>query len=95
MKDYYEAVRDILIEYPIARDDDMYLYAAFVAKHTAVDVDNKFFDVLVNHKKYDLPSYESVTRARRKVQECEIKLRGRKRTRRKDMQEEYRTYYGR
>ena len=95
MKDYYDKVRDILTLYPRTRDDDMYLYAVFVAETTDVNVNHKFFDVLVNHERYGLPSYESVTRARRKVQECEFNLRGTKRTARKDKQEEYREYYRR
>lgn len=95
MKDYYEQVRDILTLYPRTRDDDMYLYAVFVAETTDVNSNHKFFDVLVNHKQYNLPSYESVTRARRKVQEREFNLRGTKRSKRKERQEEYREYYGR
>lgn len=95
MRDYYEQVRGILTEYPKARDDDMYLYAVFCARTTNVNSGDGFFNVLVHHTDYSLPSYESVTRARRKVQECEISLRGTRRTRRKDMQEEYREFYRR
>lgn len=94
IKDYYNEVRDILIEYPKTRDDDMQLYAIFVAKKAGVSKNDTFYYVLMHHNEYNLPSYESVTRARRKVQECEFTLRGTKRTKRKDLQEEYREYYG-
>jgi hypothetical protein len=68
IKDIYNEVRDILVEYPKSRDDDMYLYAVFCAKTTRVSKNDGFFYVMVHHNEYGLPSYESVTRMRRKVQ---------------------------
>jgi hypothetical protein len=50
---------------------------------------------MYKHNEYNLPSYESVTRARRKVQETEPSLQGTKRKRRMELEEECRQYYGR
>jgi hypothetical protein len=52
-----------------------------------------FYEAVYNHQKYGLPSYESVTRARRKVQENEPALRGKTRKKRKELEEEYRDWY--
>lgn len=93
MKDYYENVRRILIEQPETRDDDMKLYAILVHKATKMSVKVNFYEAMYNHEKYNLPSYESVTRARRKVQENEPPLQGTKRQKRKELEEEYRDFY--
>lgn len=95
MKDYYEKVKAILTERPETRDDDMKLYAIFVHKTVRISSSVGFYEALYNHSKYNLPSYESVTRARRKVQEENPNLQGEKRTKRLEMEEEYRQYYGR
>lgn len=95
MKDYYEKVKWILEKYPETRDDDMKLYAIFVHITTKLNASEKFYNVMYHHTKYNLPSYESVTRARRKVQEKEPSLQGTKRGKRLEMEEEYRQFYGR
>lgn len=92
---YYNAVKAILLENPATRDDDMLLYGAFCAKHNLVRPDRTFYEVMANAKKWGLPSYESITRARRKVQEMEEYLGGEKRKERKERAEELRNYYGR
>lgn len=70
-----EKVYDYLCKYPDVRNDDMKLYALYVMDERPV-VDGKFFcDVLYNHSMYHLPSYESITRVRRKVQEKHPELR--------------------
>lgn len=93
MKDYYWKVKQILEERPETQDDDMKLYAIMV--HRTVHINSKvgFYEAMYNHHKYNLPSYESVTRARRKVQECEPHLRGKRRNRRMELEEEYRDWY--
>ena len=94
MKDYYNLVKACLEKYPEARDDDMILYAYIVYKVSDLKANIGFYTVMKYHDKYNLPSYESVTRARRKVQEKEPRLRGAKHGRRKELEEEYRDYYG-
>lgn len=95
MKDYYELVKSIMEKYPDTRDDDMRLYAIVVHQRTRLKPDTAFYEAMYNHSRYDLPSYESVTRARRKVQEQEEALRGKKYNDRKKRQEEYREHYQR
>ena len=94
MRDYYNKVKDILVRYPTARDDDMMLYALFCVEYTYVGHDETFYNVLCSAKKRKIPSYESVTRARRKVQELEMDLRGKRRQSRKAEEEAYREFYG-
>lgn len=93
MRDYYNAVRQILIENPATRDDDMLLYGAFMAKFNLVSYDKTFYDVMSNAKKWGLPSYESITRARRKVQEKEPLLQGERRKQRMEEEAKYHEYY--
>lgn len=93
MKDYYELVKSIMEKYPDTRDDDMRLYAIVVHQRTHLKPSVPFYEAMYNHSRYDLPSYESVTRARRKVQEQIESLRGKKYNDRKKRQEEYRQEY--
>lgn len=95
MNNYYNAVRNILLEDPRTRDNDMLLYAVFCAKFNLVRPEETFYDVLFNAKRKKLPSYESITRARRKVQEMEEYLCGEKRNARKEQEQKYREFYRR
>lgn len=94
MKDYYNTVRQILIENPRTRDDDMLLYSAFLAKFMIVGVDETFYHVMQTAKARGIPSYESITRARRKVQEQEPMLQGESRKRRMEEEQRYHEHYG-
>lgn len=95
MRDLYDKVKEILEQRVETRDDDMKLYAYFVYKNVGDKVTSStgFYHALYNHAAYNLPSYESVTRARRKVQELEPSLCGKKRQRRMELEEEYRQAY--
>ena len=93
MKDYYNKVKTMLIEVPEERDDDMLLYARFCYKYGYVFPSDNFMSVMCNAKKNNIPSFESVTRARRKVQEKCPELVGTKRKIRKAEEEVYREYY--
>lgn len=95
MKDYYGLVKNIMTKYPDTRDDDMRLYAIVVHQKTKLKPDVTFYEAMYNHARYNIPSYESVTRARRKVQEQEESLRGEKYNKRQKLKEEYRDYYQR
>ena len=95
MDNYYTAVRNILLEDPRTRDNDMLLYAVFCAKYNFVRPEETFYEVLTNSKEKNLPSYESITRARRKVQEMEEYLCGKKRGLRKEQEKNYRNFYRR
>ena len=73
-----DEVEKFLTEYPILRDDDEKLMANIWNSHIGnlEDVDGKeVLSMLANHK---LPSYESISRCRRKLQEECPNLRGEK-----------------
>lgn len=91
---YYNCVKKILLENPATRDDDMLLYGAFCATFNLVAPDATFYEIMSTAKKRGLPSYESITRARRRVQELEPYLGGEKRKERQEEAEIYRRYYG-
>lgn len=93
MKDYYTTVRAILLENPATRDDDMLLYSAFLAKYMIVHPSETFYEVMATAKQRKIPSYESITRARRKVQEKEPLLQGKRRKARMKEEAEYHDYY--
>lgn len=93
MRAYYSTVREILIENPATRDDDMLLYGAFLAKYLIVHPSESFYEVCSTAKQRKLPSYESITRARRKVQEKEPLLQGEHRKARMEEEAKYHEYY--
>ena len=63
-----ETVKEILKEVPAARDDDFILLAHVYYKLDPEIVGTPFNVVMLGHKEYGLPPFESVTRARRKLQ---------------------------
>src|SRR5574344_1080350 len=67
MKDLKGIVRDILLAIPETRDSDEVLYME-VLKHKGHEINKETF---TNYKAYKLPSFASIARARRKVQEIE------------------------
>ena len=93
MKNYYNVVRQIMIENPKTQDDDMFLYSVFCAKFCLVKYDETFYQVMLTAKSRGLPSYESISRARRKVQENEPALSGKRRNQRKKEEKAYREWY--
>ena len=73
-----DEVEKFLTEYPVLRDDDEKLMANIWNSHIGnlEDVDGK--DVLCMLASHKLPSYESISRCRRKLQEECPNLRGEK-----------------
>lgn len=67
MKDLKGIVRDILMAIPDTRDSDEVLYME-VLKQKGYEINEETF---INYKYYDLPTFPSISRARRKVQEIE------------------------
>ena len=63
-------VEQILEEYPVARSDDRFLITAIYSKYTCVDA--PFSQVMGD---YTLPPFESIRRARQKIQEKREDLR--------------------
>lgn len=96
MKDHYEFVKNILERYPETRDDDMKLYirACWLDHKCIAQPSDGFYKVMYDHDKYNLPNYESITRARRKVQQNEEYLRGSRYQKRQNEERKYRDHYG-
>ena len=87
-------VKAVLMAHPSARDDDFILINRVYA-HYKFDAGSTYFDELMtSHKKYNLPSFESITRARRKLQAEYPELRASQATQaiRKYEQESFRDY---
>ena len=61
-------VKSVLEQNKAARDDDFLLVAAVCKIINPSIIGETFTMVLTNHKEYRLPSFESITRARRKLQ---------------------------
>ena len=73
-----DEVEKFLTKYPVLRDDDERLMANIWNAHIGnlEDIDGKeVLHMLANH---ELPSYESISRCRRKIQEIYPHLRGEK-----------------
>lgn len=71
-------VREILTEYPDARDDDMQLYLLVCQgciSEIYGNVDLTFSDVMTNYRELGCPCYESVRRTRQKIQATTPSLR--------------------
>lgn len=61
-------VKAVLEKQPATRSDDFLLVASVCRLACPGVMGETFISVLNDHKKYRLPSFESITRARRKVQ---------------------------
>lgn len=93
--DIMAQVEKIMREHSEARDDDFKLYGWACKESDARVMSLSFSQVLWNASKLNIPSYESVTRARRKLQELHPELRGKKYQARQSKQSEYISNYGR
>ncbi len=94
MKDYYDKVKRLLIEDPKTRDDDMYLFGMFCSRYSDIELNMPFYWVMTHAKERNIPSYEGVTRARRKVQELEPYLCGNRKKARQKEERQYHDFYG-
>ena len=85
MKKLFSVVDDVekfLTKYPPLRDDDERLMANIWMSHIGNLEMKNAWDVLHMLAKHKLPSYESVSRCRRKIQQINPELRGEKWTER-------------
>ena len=69
-------MKDILEHNADARNSDEYLYLKVCEKVSGMCMNLPFWKVFMNRKEYGLPSYETVGRARRKLQETHPELAG-------------------
>ncbi len=81
---------------PSLRNSDFLLINDYIDIYCVTSKDTSFNDVLVNHKLYKVPSFEAITRARRKVQEKypELKAVEEVEEERRNIEESFRLEYG-
>ncbi len=99
-KNLESMVLKILQRYEITRSDDFVLiYTVYreIAIHNEIcfnmTLTDSFSDMMLNHRKYGFPPFESVTRIRRKIFETHPELKPTKITKeRKKAEEEYKEY---
>lgn len=84
-----------LQSYPITRDDDFQLVLSVWRELNPSVANIPLKKVMENHKEYGLPSFESITRARRKMQNIYPRLRASKEVEqaRAEEEEEHRRLY--
>ena len=68
IRQMHEIVLGILEEYPETRDDDFKLYGQVCAK-LGKDLNMEIWRFFACHALYNFPSFENVTRCRRRIQE--------------------------
>jgi len=91
-----DKVKHILEMDSEARDDDFILYLDVCKRYTDVPVwAVSFEEAMINRKEYGLPSYEAITRARRRVQQKYPELRGNRYEKRMERQADFLDEYAR
>lgn len=94
--DWFNKVKHIMSIDADTRDDDFALYYVICRAYTDVPVwAVSFEEAMVNRKEYGLPSYEAITRARRRVQQKYPELRGNRYEKRMDRQADFLDEYAR
>ncbi len=74
-----EVVKNVLTNYIETRTNDFELiYAVYREIDFAHTTREPFHEIMLNHKKYGFPPFESITRARRKVQKNHPELANKK-----------------
>ena len=63
-----DVVKEVLTEIPETRDDDFKLIAEVYYKMNFNIASTSFALMMLGHKEFGLPPFESITRARRKLQ---------------------------
>lgn len=89
-----DLVKKILEEYPDSRtSDDVLVFRVYKEINEDAMVRELFCEVLLNRKQYNLPSYKSIERCRRKIFAKYPELKPKKVTEfREQKEEEYREY---
>lgn len=87
-------VKEILENSPATRENDNLLYVTYLEEYHYVDFNKQTF---IDYERYGLPSFKSIERARRKIQNEEGKYKASEsiEEERKKAEQNYRNYYGR
>lgn len=89
MKDLNEIVKEVLTTHKEARDDDFKVIGYVVKALNPEAMQLNFGQVLWNHNKLNLPSFETIRRTRQKLQHDIPELRGNVYKERMEKQMEY------
>ena len=76
LKNTTALVKELLEKEPATRNSDDYLYLKVCQKINGICLNLPFHQILLNRSKYGYPAFESVRRARQKVQEKHPELSG-------------------
>lgn len=71
-------VKEILKTKPGTRDDDFFLFLEYFRYINPKLIDKPLEEILILHKWYGIPSFETITRARRRNQQKYFELKGKK-----------------
>ena len=87
-------VYTVLYKNELTRKDDFILVLEVIREYCPSLIEMKVKDIMVEHKELGLPSFESITRARRKIQKEHPELvdKDAEKTR-KELQKKYKKYY--
>lgn len=87
-------VKEILANYPNTRDNDHCLYTTYIEEYHYINFSK---DSFINYEQYGLPSFKSVERARREIQNKQCLYRASEDIEegRKEAEKEYRENYKR
>lgn len=85
-------VKEILEVYPNTRENDNLLYVTYLEEYHYIDFNKEIF---INYEEYGLPSFKSIERARRKIQNGKgiYKASEKVEENRKEAECKYREYY--
>ena len=87
-------VYKVLLNNKKARKDDFILILEVIREYCPVLLEYKFEIVFLEHKELGLPSFESITRARRNLQKMyPILLDNETKKKREELEKEYKNYY--
>ncbi len=87
-------VYTVLLKNKQTRKDDFILVLEVIREYCPSLIEMKIKDIMLEHKELGLPSFESITRARRKVQKEHPELIDKDAKKiRKELQKEYKNYY--
>ncbi len=87
-------VYKVLLNNKKARKDDFILILEVIREYCPVLLEYKFEIVFLEHKELGLPSFESITRARRKLQKLyPFLLDNETKKKREELEKEYKNYY--
>ncbi len=94
LKNVESRVKVLLEKYPETRNNDFQLSSKYYWFFMNFDFTKPFFNVLENEKELDLTPFESITRARRKLQEKHKELQAVKevKEKRKEREKEFKEY---